>query len=202
MKFEALAIADAKLITPQPAADERGHFARLWCEDSFAQAGLTMAIAQTSVSFNRQAGTVRGMHFAWAPAQEAKLVRCARGRMQDVLLDLRPFSVSYLRWVAVLLIAEEYRTLYIPPGVAHGFQTAVDDTEVHYMMSERYLPELLAGVRYDDPQFGIHWPLPVSQVSERDRNYADFDPEGHLRQYQAAHNAAQQAAQRAVHHAA
>ena len=179
MKLTPLTLPGCQLVTVQCASDERGYFARLWCRDTFAQAGIPVHIEQTSASFNHQAGTVRGLHFAWPPAQEGKLVRCARGRMHDVLLDLRPASATFLKSVAAVLDADEHNAVYVPPGVAHGFQTLVHHTDVHYMMSEAYRPGLSDGVRFDDPRFGIPWPLPVACMSERDRNYADFDEAAH-----------------------
>ena len=130
------------------------------------------------------------MHFAWPPAQEGKVVRCARGRLHDVLLDLRPHSASFLTSLAVVLDAEEHNAVFVPPGVAHGFQTLLDNTEVHYMMSESYRPGLSDGVRFDDPQFGITWPLPVSCASDRDRQYPDFDATAHRRRFETALNGA------------
>lgn len=186
MRFRALSIAGAHEVTVERAGDERGWFGRLWCRESAARAGVVMGIEQTSASFNTHAGTVRGMHFAWPPAREAKVVRCARGRLHDVLLDLRPDSPAFGRWEAVVLDADEHNALVVPWGVAHGFQTLVDDTEVHYMMSEAYRPELMAGVRHDDPAFGIRWPLPVSLISGRDCSYPDFDERDHRRRHAAA----------------
>lgn len=177
MRFEATAIAGAWLVSPEPAVDERGYFARLWCRDEFAARGIDIQMPQASVSYSRTAGTVRGLHFAKNPALEGKLVRCQRGRIFDVLVDLRADSSSYLTHVAVELDAERHVALYVPPGVAHGFQTLMDGCEVHYMMSEPYRPDLAAGVRHDDPAFGINWPLPVSAIAERDRGYPNFQPQ-------------------------
>ena len=132
---------------------------------------------QASLSHNRSAGTIRGMHFSRLPAQEGKLVRCQNGRMLDVIVDLRRDQPSYLKQVAVELDDRSHRALYIPPGVAHGFQTLVDDCDVLYMMTQAYQPEFAAGVRFDDPAFGIRWPLPVNVISDRDRAYPDFVPD-------------------------
>ena len=181
MNISALAIEGARLITVQRTEDERGHFVRLWCRDTLARAGIDMSVAQASGSFNRQAGTVRGMHFAWPPAREAKLVRCARGRVHDVLIDLRPPSPTYRQSLCLTLDAQTQDAVYVPAGVAHGFQTLVDDTELHYMMSEAYRPELLGGVRFDDPAFGLRWPLPVRAISPRDRDWPHFDADAHAR---------------------
>ncbi len=180
-----LALDGVFRVDPAPVEDERGCFARLWCRESFRAAGLDLAIEQTSASFNRQAGTLRGLHFAWPPAREAKIVRCARGRMLDVLLDLRPGSPTYLGHLAVELDPDRRTALVVPPGVAHGFQTLVDDTEVHYMMSEAYRPDCSAGVRPDDPVFGVAWPLPVRAISPRDRDAPDFDDAAHRHQWAA-----------------
>ncbi len=186
MKLSPLPIAGCQLVTINRAADERGFFARLWCRNTFAQAGIAISIEQTSASFNHQAGTLRGLHFAWPPALENKLVRCARGRMHDVLLDLRPDAATFGQSLFVVLDADEHNALFVPAGVAHGFQTLADNTEVHYMMSEAYQAGLSDGVRYDDPAFGIHWPLPVASLSDRDRAYPDFDAVLHRRRYAGA----------------
>ncbi|MCC2658640.1 MAG: dTDP-4-keto-6-deoxy-D-glucose epimerase [Panacagrimonas sp.] len=174
MIFHPTLIAGAVVVEPQRAEDERGFFARVWCESEFARHGIEVSMLQASLSHNRSAGTIRGMHFSRLPAQEGKLVRCQNGRMLDVIVDLRRDQPSYLKQVAVELDDRSHRALYIPPGVAHGFQTLVDDCDVLYMMTQAYQPELAAGVRFDDPAFGIRWPLPVSVISDRDRAYPDF----------------------------
>lgn len=179
MIFTELALAGAWRIDIEPRVDERGFFARTWCRDEFARYGLPTTLAQASVSFNVRAGTLRGLHFSWPPAREGKIVRCVTGRVLDVLLDLRPASPSYLAHVAVTLDPVRRGALYVPPGVAHGFQTLADDSEVHYMMTEAYEPSLQDGVRFDDPAFGIRWPLGVSAIAERDRAYPAFDPAAH-----------------------
>lgn len=176
MIFTPTPIAGAFAIAPEPVEDERGSFARIWCESEFAAQGIPGPIAQASLSHNRRAGTVRGMHFSMAPAREGKLVRCQNGRLLDIIVDLRADQPSYLKQFAIELDDRTHRMIYIPPGVAHGFQTLVDDTDVLYMMTEAYRAELAAGVRHDDPAFGIRWPLPVSVISARDRDYPDFDP--------------------------
>ena len=183
MRFTDLVIPQARLITVERAEDERGHFARLWCREAFAAAGLDISIEQASASFNHRAGTVRGLHFAWPPAREGKIVRCARGRMFDVLVDLRPDSPSFLSHWGIELDADGQQALFVPPGVAHGFQTLEDATEVHYMMSERYQPAWSAGVRFDDPAFAVAWPLPVTCVAAKDRDGPDFDVEAHCRRF-------------------
>jgi len=176
MQFEALPLDQAFLVRVERHADLRGFFARSFCVQEFANAGLPTAVVQTSISFNGQRGTVRGVHFQWPPSRESKLVRCLRGALFDVLLDLRPNSSSYLRHVSVELDDENRDAVFIPHGVAHGFQTLADATEVLYQMTDFYAPALATGLRWNDPSFGIAWPLPDSIViSERDANYPDFD---------------------------
>jgi len=151
--------------------DERGFFARSFCQREFEAQGLNPRLAQCNVSFNHRRGTLRGLHFQAKPHEEAKLVRCTRGAIWDVAVDLREGSPTRLRWHAVELNAENRLGLYVPEGFAHGFQTLADDTEVLYQMSEFYHPELARGVRWDDPNLGIRWPLPDPILSERDRGY-------------------------------
>lgn len=189
MKISDLAIAGAKWIQAEPVWDERGAFARLWCREEFARAGLPGELAQTSASLNHIAGTLRGLHFTWPPSGEGKLVRCARGRMHDVLLDLRPGSPTFLHHCAVLLDADERHAVWIPPGVAHGFQTLVDGTEVHYAMNEAYRPELADGYRHDDPAFvalGLAWPRPVVCIGAKDQQWPAFDADAHRRRWATA----------------
>jgi dTDP-4-dehydrorhamnose 3,5-epimerase len=176
MRFEPLAIAGAALVIIERHPDSRGFFARTFCVDEFAAAGLPTQALQASVSYNEHAGTVRGMHFQWPPSREGKLVRCLRGRLRDVLLDLRPGSPSYLQHVAVTLDEDNRDAVYIPPGIAHGFQTLLPGTEVLYQMTDRFAPELAAGVRWNDPAFAISWERqPRLTISERDAGYPDFD---------------------------
>jgi dTDP-4-dehydrorhamnose 3,5-epimerase len=172
--FEATPIPDAWVIRPQRHDDERGFFARVWCREEFANRGIAIDMVQASVSHSRQAGTLRGLHFSREPMREGKLVRCERGRVHDVLLDLRPHSPAHLKHYSIELDEASRCAVYVPPGVAHGFQTLADDCDVFYMMSDFYRAELAEGVRFDDPAFGVRWPLPVSQISERDRSYPDF----------------------------
>jgi dTDP-4-dehydrorhamnose 3,5-epimerase len=176
MQFEALPLDQAFLVRVERHVDLRGFFARSFCVQEFANAGLPTAVVQTSISFNARRGTVRGMHFQWPPSRESKLVRCLRGALFDVLLDLRPNSSSYLRHVSVELDDENRDAVFIPHGVAHGFQTLADATEVLYQMTDFYAPTLAAGVRWNDPSFGIAWPITNDIViSERDAHYTDFD---------------------------
>lgn len=145
--------------------------------DEFAAAGIDFEVVQANISFNRFSGTVRGMHFQSPPHAEAKVVRCTRGALYDVVVDLRPDSAMYGKWFGAELNADNRAALYIPEGCAHGFQTLLDNTEVDYLMSGRYEAEAASGVRFDDPAFGIDWPLAVSSVSDRDKNWPDFAPQ-------------------------
>jgi len=164
---------DAYTIELEPTVDERGFFARTWCAQEFKLRGLNPNLAQCSVSFNRQKGTLRGLHYQNEPYPEAKLVRCCSGSIYDVILDLRPTSPSYREWFAVELTAANRKMVYVPQGFAHGFQTLADETEVFYQISESYRPELAGGVRWDDPQFAIKWPVREPIISERDRTFVD-----------------------------
>ncbi len=184
MRIRQLPIPNVLCVDIEPREDERGFFARTFCERAFAAAGVSVRMVQANVSVTARRGTVRGLHFQWPPSREAKLVRCSRGALFDVLVDLRPDSHMFGRHVAVELRAATYRALFAPPGVAHGFQTLEDDTEVVYQMGDFHAPELAAGVRWNDPAFGIRWPLPAMQLSERDRGYPDFDAAAFSREYQ------------------
>jgi dTDP-4-dehydrorhamnose 3,5-epimerase len=174
MRFVALELEGAHVIELEPYEDERGSFARIWCRDELADHGLTAELAQCSISRNARAGTLRGLHFQQAPHEEAKLVRCTRGSIFDVIVDLRPGSPTRFRWLGVELEAERGNALFVPEGFAHGFQTLVDDAEVLYMISHPYVPEASAGVRWDDPAFAIDWPEAAARtISERDRSWPD-----------------------------
>jgi dTDP-4-dehydrorhamnose 3,5-epimerase len=176
MMFTETALKGVFLIEPEKRQDERGFFARTWCQREFEAQGLTITWVQCNISFNRKKGTLRGMHYQAAPYAEAKLVRCTQGGIYDVIVDLRPDSPTFKQWVAVELRTDNYRMLFIPEGFAHGFQTLEDDTEVFYQMSEFYTPEYARGVRWNDPAFGIQWPPAERIMSERDQTYADFLP--------------------------
>ena len=176
MRFEATKISGVFLVGLERIIDERGFFARSWCEEEFGEYGLNPHLVQCNVSFNHRAGTVRGMHYQVPPHSEAKLVRVTRGAIFDVALDLRMGSPTRCQWIGVVLSADDYRSLYIPEGCAHGFQTLEDDTEVLYQMTERYHPESAAGVRYNDPAFGIEWPAVEIIVSQRDCSFEPFEP--------------------------
>jgi dTDP-4-dehydrorhamnose 3,5-epimerase len=158
-----------------PKTDERGFFARSWCQDEFKAHGLNPALVQCNVSFNKRKGTLRGMHYQVAPFEESKLVRCTSGAIYDVVLDLRRQSATFKSWIAVTLTAANRNAIYVPEGCAHGFVTLEDCTEVFYQMSEFYSAASARGVRWDDPAFRIEWPEDVEVLSERDRTYPDFE---------------------------
>lgn len=178
MIFRETPLAGAWVLEPERIADERGFFARTWCRRDFEARGLDAAIAQCSVSFNRRRGTLRGLHFQVEPHAEVKLVRVTRGAVWDVIVDLRPGSPTFRQHFAVVLSAEAGNQLYIPKGVAHGFQTLEDATEVSYQISAFYAPEAARGYRWDDPAFAIPWPEPATVMSERDRNLPLFEGGG------------------------
>jgi dTDP-4-dehydrorhamnose 3,5-epimerase len=175
MVFQETKIAGVFTISLEPLPDERGYFARTWCEQEFCRHGLNPKLVQCSISFNKRKGTLRGVHYQISPHGEAKLVRCTRGSIYDVALDLRPESPTYLQWTGVELSAENHCSLYIPEGCAHGFLSLEDNTEVFYQMSETYHPESARGVRWNDSAFEIRWPGEVEVISERDRTYPDFE---------------------------
>jgi dTDP-4-dehydrorhamnose 3,5-epimerase len=173
--FRELGIAGAFCVAPERHVDERGSFARVWCAREFEQHGLSARLVQSSISTNARKGTLRGMHYSSPPHAEAKLVRCVRGAVHDVLLDLRPTSRTYLQWVKEVLTSENGLALYVPEGVAHGFQTLEDSSDVLYQMSEFFDAACARGVRWDDEAFGISWPDGPRILSERDRTYPAFD---------------------------
>ncbi|PYO84809.1 MAG: dTDP-4-dehydrorhamnose 3,5-epimerase [Gemmatimonadetes bacterium] len=174
MMFTALRLASAFLIEPELLEDDRGFFARTWCAREFTAHGLNPALVQCNISFNRRKGTLRGMHFQAAPHEEARLVQCSMGSIYDVIIDLRPESATYKQHLAVVLSAENHLMLYVPEGFAHGFQTLEDNTQVFYQMSQYYSPAHSRGVRWNDPAFGIPWPLDQPIMLPRDQNYPDF----------------------------
>lgn len=174
MIFRKTDLAGVIEIEMELLRDERGFFARTWCEREFRENGLTPKLVQCSISFNEKKGTLRGVHYQAPPYPEAKLVRCTKGALYDVVLDLRPDSPSYLRSIGAELTAANHRALYIPEGCAHGFLTLEENTEALYQMSEFYHPETARGVRWNDPAFGIAWPGAVEVISERDRSFPDF----------------------------
>ena len=191
MIFTETRLKGAYLIEPEILEDDRGFFARTFCQDEFKAHGLNPCIVQCNISFNKKKGTLRGMHYQAAPHEEAKLVRCTRGAIYDVIIDLRPQSPTFKQWLAVILTADAPQPynlkplpstfnpppgsqLYIPEGFAHGFQTLEDDTEVFYQMSEFFHPECACGVRWDDSVFGVVWPDESHIISCQDGEYADF----------------------------
>jgi dTDP-4-dehydrorhamnose 3,5-epimerase len=174
MIFTPTELRDATIIDMEPFQDERGFFARTWCQREFAEQGLVANVVQANMSSNRRKGTVRGMHYQRAPHAETKLVRVVRGAIYDVIIDLRPESPTFKGWVGVELSAENRRALYVPEGFAHGFQTLADDTEVLYQVSAFYTPGAEGGLRHDDPAFAVRWPLPVSVISPKDAGWPDF----------------------------
>lgn len=176
MRFEPTGIAGLVLVRPERHADERGHFARTFCEEEFAAAGLATRFPQSSLSHNVRAGTVRGLHFQREPHAETKLVRCAQGAIVDVVVDLRADQPTYRHWRAFDLSAANGHALYIPEGLAHGFQTLADETEVAYAITPSFVPGAGAGIRPDDPALAIRWPRPVTVVSDRDRAWPLLDP--------------------------
>jgi dTDP-4-dehydrorhamnose 3,5-epimerase len=176
MKFVDTPLPGVWLVAPEPLVDERGFFARTFCRREFEEHGLDPELVQASISFNGRKGTLRGMHYQAPPHEEGKLVRCTRGAIHDVTLDLRPDSPTYLEHFAARLDEDNRLALWVPPGVAHGFLTLTDGAEVLYQMSVAYVPDAARGVRWDDPAFGIDWPEPPAVISERDAGYPDFAP--------------------------
>ena len=175
MIFTETELPGAYVIDLEPIEDPRGFFARAWSDEEYAERGLETRVAQCNVSLTKRRGTVRGMHFQRSPHEEAKFVRCTRGALYDVIVDLRPDSAAFRRWIGVELTQENRRTLYVPRGFAHGFQTLADDTEVFYMTSQPYVPEAADGVRWDDPSFAISWPFAEpTEISEKDTSWPNF----------------------------
>ena len=172
MKFTETRLKGAFIIEPELLKDERGFFARTFCQKEFKVHGLNPKLVQCSLSYNKHRGILRGMHYQVAPKAETKLVRCTQGAIYDVIIDLRPGSPTYCQWIGVELNAKNRKMLYVPEGFSHGFQTLEDDTEVFYQMSEFYAPEYAHGVRWDDPVFGIKWPeVKNCIISKKDSNY-------------------------------
>ncbi len=176
MIFAPTPLAGAYVVEPEPREDARGLFARTWCERELAAQGLETRIAQCSASFNKRKGTLRGMHYQIPPFAETKIVRCTRGALYDVIIDLRPDSPTFTRHFAAVLSADDRKMMYVPRGFAHGFQTLEDATEVFYQISEFYSADHARGVRWDDPAFAIRWPDDERTIVDRDRTYPDFDP--------------------------
>jgi len=175
MIFKETRLKGAFIIELEQLKDERGFFARAWCQKEFEAHGLTPRLVQCNISFNKRRGTLRGMHYQAAPYEEAKLVRCTRGAVYDVIIDLRPDSPTYKQWIGVELTADNRRMLYVPEGFAHGYQTLTDNAEVFYQVSQFYSPESERGVRWNDPAFGIEWPeADVRIISAKDQSWPDY----------------------------
>lgn len=171
MIFTETKLKGALIIETEKVVDERGFFARSWDSKIFEQYGLNPKIVQCNISFNKTKGTIRGMHYQTSPHEEAKLVRCTKGKVFEVMLDLRTNSSTHMQWLGVELSAENYKMLYVPVGFALGFQTLEDNTELFYQMSERYIPEFARGVRWDDPAIKISWPLKPTVISKKDLSF-------------------------------
>ena len=171
MIFKETTLSGAFVIEPEKINDHRGYFARVWCAKELQQRGLKKELLQSNVGFSVRRGTLRGLHFQRIPHAEVKIVRCTRGAMFDVIVDLRPESSSYKRWFGVELSEENSKMIYVPEGFAQGYLTLMDNTEMNYHTSELYSPEAASGVRYDDPAFGIQWPMVPTVVSEQDRSW-------------------------------
>ena len=175
MTFHETKISGVFEMHLEPTLDERGFFARSWCREEFESYGLNPKLVQCSVSFNIRKGTLRGIHYQAAPYAESKLVRCTRGAIYDVVVDLRPQSPTFKDWISKVLTAENHHMVYVPEGCAHGFLTLEDASEVFYQMSEIFNAESARGVRWDDPAFQIAWPEKVEVISERDRSFPNFE---------------------------
>lgn len=174
MRFIETNLKGAYIIELERREDQRGFFARVWDDRIFEEQGLVGHVVQQNASFSRLAGTIRGMHYQKAPYQETKLIRCTRGRIFDVIVDLRPASSTFKQWLGVELTLDNDRMLYVPKDFAHGFQTLENETEVTYLVSETYHPEAEMGLRYNDPAIGMEWPLPMKSISEKDAGWPDF----------------------------
>lgn len=171
MKFSECHVEGARLISPAPVVDGRGRFMRAWCHQAFLDAGIKFNCVQANMAWSPRKGTMRGLHYQIEPALEAKLVRCTKGAIFDVVVDTRPDSPTYRAWYGAELSAENGCMLYVPEGCAHGCVSLADDTELYYMVSENYAPDFARGARYDDPAFAIDWPEPITCISEQDRNW-------------------------------
>lgn len=180
MIFTETNLSGAYIIDIEKREDERGFFARSWCQREFVERGLDPNLVQCNLSYNRVKGTLRGMHLQLPPNAETKVIRCTMGALYDVIIDLRYGSPTFQHWTAVDLTAENRRALYVPKGFAHGFLTLADHTEAFYLMSEFHAPESAYGFRWNDPAFSVFWPAAVQVISARDRTYADYDPQKFL----------------------
>lgn len=171
MKFEKLELDGAFIIIPEKLNDERGYFTRSWDKEIFEKNKINSSILQCNISYNKKKGTVRGLHYQTKPFEEAKLVRCTNGKVFEVLLDLRRDSKTYLKWVGIEIDSNDLKMIFVPEGFALGFQTLEDDTTLFYQMSQIYKPEFTRGIRYDDPILNIKWPLEVTNISEKDKDW-------------------------------
>jgi len=174
MKFTSTKLKGAYIIDVEKREDERGFFARTFCANEFTRYDLETKFVQANMSFNYKKGTLRGMHFQKSPYEEDKLVRCTKGSLFDVIIDLRTESPTFKQWVGVELTEENRRALFVPKGFAHGFITLEDNTEINYLVTQFYTPEADSGVRFNDPAFNIQWPTEVTSVSEKDKNHPDY----------------------------
>lgn len=181
MKFTETPLKGVYLIELEKRGDDRGFFARFFCEREYQQHGLNHHVAQINTSLSRDRGTLRGLHYQLAPKAEDKITRVIRGALFDAIIDLRPDSPTFLQHHAVELSAENRTMLYVPKGCTHGFMTLADDTETLYLVTEFYSPEHERGIRYNDPKFGIRWPMEPVVISDKDRNHPDFNPATHLK---------------------
>jgi len=175
MIFTELSLKGAFLVEVKKIEDERGFFGRAWCRNEFLEHGLNPNFVQLNTSFSKKKGTIRGMHYQVDPYQEVKFIRCTRGRIYDVMVDLRPDSPTFMKWIGNELTADNYRMAYVPENFAHGFVTLEDNSEVYYPVTQFYIPGAERGARYNDPGFNIHWPVEISVVSQKDLAHPDFD---------------------------
>jgi dTDP-4-dehydrorhamnose 3,5-epimerase len=174
MIFTETKLNGAYVIEIKKLEDVRGFFSRVWCKNELEAYGLISDIAQINTSYSKKRGTLRGMHYQVEPNKENKIIRCTKGAIYDVIIDLRPKSPTYKKWLGIELTAENYKMLYVPEDFAHGFQTLEDDTEVVYQVSQFYSPQSEQGVRYNDSAFGIRWPIDVRVITDKDKNWADY----------------------------
>jgi len=175
LKFKKLRIAGAVLIDIEPLEDERGFFARTYCRNEMLKAGIDFTMVQSSISYNKHKGTLRGMHYQASPYEESKIVSCLRGAIYDVVIDLRPDSTTHRDWISLELDASHYQSVVVPKGCAHGFQTLLDDTVVHYQMDQYYHPEAARGIRWNDPLFRVAWPEANPILSLKDSSQGERD---------------------------
>jgi dTDP-4-dehydrorhamnose 3,5-epimerase len=176
MRFHPTTLCDAWLVQLEPIRDQRGFFARTFCAEEFASRALETSYPQHSISYTARKGSLRGMHYQRKPHSETKVVRCIKGAIWDVIIDIRPDSPTYRKWEKFELSSENGHLLYIPKGFAHGFQTLCDDVEVNYLISTPYEPKSAWGIRYDDSAFSVSWPLPIAEISDKDLHWPDFAP--------------------------